>query len=178
MARLLMKKYWWVMMLRGIIALVFALLAIFWTDLTLEILVVLFAIYAIGEGVFAIAASIQASKKHEQWGVFLLEGVLGIIAGVFILTWPGISIMIFVYLIALWALLTGLAEILIGASVELSPTARSMIVIVGVLSLILGVVMLAYPAATIIVLIWLLGIYALIAGIAMIVFSVELKKFK
>jgi len=61
--------------------------------------------------------------------------------------------------------------------VELGPTAKSMIVLVGVLSLILGVVMLAYPAATIAILIWLLGIYALIAGIAMIVFSLELRKF-
>jgi len=177
MAKKLMKKYWWVMMLRGIIALIFALLAVFWTELTLEILVVLFAIFAIGEGFFAIASSIEASKKHEQWGLFLLEGVLGLVVGLLILSWPGISVVIFVYLIAMWALVTGLMEIWIGGSAELGPTAKSMIVLVGILSLILGVVMLAYPGATITVLIWLLGIYAFIVGIAMVIFSLEIKKF-
>lgn len=178
MGNKMMSRYWWVMLLRGILAVVFALLAFFWTGLTLEVLVLLFAIFAIGEGVFAIGASIEASKHHEKWGTFLLEGVLGIIAGVIIISWPGISVAIFVYLIALWALITGLVEILVGGTVEITPTAKSMIILVGVLSLILGVVMLAYPAATITILIWLLGVYALIAGIAMIIFSVQLKSLK
>ncbi len=178
MGNKMMSKYWWVMLLRGILAIIFAFLAFFWTGLTLEVLVVLFAIFAIGEGLFAIGASIQASKHHEKWGTFLLEGVLGIIAGVIILTWPGISIVIFVYLIALWALITGLVEILIGGTTEITPTAKSMIILVGVLSLILGVVMLAYPGATIAILIWLLGVYALVAGIAMMVFSFQLKNLK
>lgn len=176
MDKKMMQRYWWTIMLRGVLAIIFAILAIFWTGLTLEILVVLFAIYAIGEGLFAIFSSIDASKHHEKWGWFVLEGVLGVIAGILILSWPGISVVIFVYLIALWALITGLAEILIGATAAINPTAKSMMIIVGVLSLILGVVMLVYPGITVAIMVWLIGLYALIAGIAMIVFSFQIKK--
>lgn len=176
MDKKMMGRYWWIIMLRGIIAIIFAMLAIFWTGLTLEILVVLFAIFAIGEGIFAIFSAIEASKHHEKWGSFVLEGALGVIAGILIISWPGISVMIFVYLIALWALITGLVEILIGATAEINDTAKSMMVIVGVLSLILGIAMLVYPGITVAIMVWLMGIYALIAGIAMIVFSFQIKK--
>ena len=171
-----MKKYWWIMMLRGFLAVLFAMLALFWTNLTLEILIVLFAVFAIGEGFFAIIASIQAAKEHEGWGLFLLEGVLGIVAGVFVLHWPEISVIIFVYFIAFWALATGILELLMSGMKELSSVAKTMIMIVGILSIILGVAVLVYPLQTVYLLIWFLGIYALIGGIAMIIFSSELKK--
>lgn len=170
------KRYWWVVLMRGIFAILFALCCFFWTGLTLEILVLLFAILAIADGFFNVMSSVDAAKKDENWGVLLLEGLLGIIIGALIIGWPAITLTILVYLVGAWAIVTGIIEIWASFATDLVQTAKYLLMVIGIISLILGIVVLAYPLATLAVVIWILGIYALIAGIALIAFSVQVKR--
>ena len=107
----LLAKYWWVLLLRGIVAIGFGVIAWLWPALTLETLVLFFGAFALVSGVFLVFAAFAGRRTHDQWWVLLLEGLLGITLGV--LTWraPGVTALALVLYIAAWALVTGVLEI-------------------------------------------------------------------
>jgi uncharacterized membrane protein HdeD (DUF308 family) len=105
------RHYWWIMAIRGILAVLFGLAAIVWPGLTLLVLVLLFGAYAIIDGVMAVFISLQERIVSPRWWVLLLEGIAGIIAGVLTFLWPAITALVLLYLIAFWAIVTGLLEI-------------------------------------------------------------------
>src|SRR5689334_14735051 len=107
----LMSRYWWALVLRGVAAIMFGVLALAWPGLTLQVLVALFGAYALVDGVFAVVAAIGGRQHTDQWFLLLLEGLLGIVVGV--VTWaaPGITATALVLYIALWSVVTGVLEI-------------------------------------------------------------------
>jgi len=104
---------------RGIAALVFGVIALVWPNLTVLALVLLFGIYAIISGITAVAAALQNREVHG-WGVLLFEGVLWLLAGVVALVWPGITALSFLYLLAAWAIITGILELIAPLSFPMS----------------------------------------------------------
>lgn len=160
--------YSWVLILRGILAVLFGLLALLWTGLTLELLVFIFAAYALIDGTLAIIHSFGASKEGKKWWVLLLEGLCGIALGVLVLVWPAMVIMILIYLIAIWALLTGVVEFFVSFAIPWGEWPKWLMFFAGILSIVLGILMFAYPIATVAVLIWFLGAYCLVFGIMLI----------
>ena len=107
----LLARYWWVIALRGVIAVLFGLLAFFIPGITLLTLVLLFGAYALLDGSFDIVSAIRAPSHH--WAL-VLEGIVGIIAGILTFVWPGITAMVLLYLIGFWAIFTGVLEIVAG----------------------------------------------------------------
>jgi len=171
-----LSRYSWAMVIRGVIAILFGVLALFWPDITLELLVFLFAFYALFDGIIAIIASISSMKHHKQWWAFLLEGLLGIGAGIFALILPEVTLFVLLYVISAWAVVTGLMEIIAVFSSGWDEPTKLLIGLAGLASIILGVVMFLYPSGSLLVLSWLLGIYALIFGILLMMFGVQIKK--
>src|SRR5689334_9691466 len=106
-----LTRSWWALALRGLFALLFGVLAILWPGLTLEVLVLLWGAYALADGVFAIAAAIAGAGRFHHWWALLLEGVVGIAAGVVTFLWPGITALALLFVIAAWAVVTGILEI-------------------------------------------------------------------
>ena len=170
-----LASYSWSMILRGVIAILFGVLALFWPSLTLEILIFIFAFYALIDGFIAIFISISSAKKHTQWGIFLFEGIIGLLIGIIALVWPGITMVILLYIIAVWAILTGLLELFGAIAIPWEAATRWLLGFGGVLSLILGVLMFVFPITSLFVIVILLGIYALVFGILMIVFGIKLR---
>ncbi len=166
------------MIIRGILAILFGLLALFMPGLTLELLVFLFAFYALFDGFLGIVASITAMSHHQQWWVFLLEGILGLAVGVAALVWPGITMVILLYLIAAWAVLTGLMELFGAIAVPFDAGTRWLIGIAGVLSLFLGILMFVYPITSLFILVLFVGIYALLFGALLVIFGIRVKLAK
>lgn len=171
-----LTRYSWAMIIRGIIAILFGVLALFWPDITIELLVFLFAFYVLFDGIIAIIAAISSMAHHKQWWAFLLEGLLGIAAGIFALILPAVTLFVLIYIIAAWAVITGLMEIIAVFSVGWDEGTKLLIGLAGLVSIILGLIIFLYPSASLLVLSWLIGIYALLFGILLMIFGVQVKK--
>ena len=165
---------WWLFLLRGIAAILFGILAFAWPGLTLLTLVVVFAIYAIFDGVFAIATAIMGTENHRWW-LLLLGGIVSIVAGLVVLNYPLMSATVFVYFLAVWAIMTGIAEILFGVQLRDAIKDEWLYVLGGIVSIIFGVWVLREPVAGALAEVWLIAMYALIFGIIQVVLSFRLK---
>src|SRR6266571_2642250 len=102
---------WWALAIRGLAAVVFGVLTILWPGITLEVLVLLFGAYALVQGAFAVVATVQSAERGMQWWSHLLEGIVSILAGLLTFLWPGLTALVLLYLIAIWAILVGVFEI-------------------------------------------------------------------
>ena len=120
-------------LVRGIAAILFGILTLVWPNLTLSVLVLLFGVFAVVSGITAVAAALR-NTDEQGWGLLLLEGILGILAGVIALVWPGITALAFLYLLAAWAILTGIFEFVAPLSFPMSGGRAVLMVLAGVLS--------------------------------------------
>jgi len=167
-------RNWWAFVIRGVLAVAFGLIAFFMPGVTMLSLVLVFAAYAISDGVFAIVAAVRAGKAGERWTLFALEGVVGILAGLGAAAWPGLTVAFFIGLIAAWALITG--GFMLAAAVRVDGEhGRVWLILAGLASIVYGVLLVVAPMAGALVLTWWIGAYALIFGIAMLVFAFRLR---
>jgi uncharacterized membrane protein HdeD (DUF308 family) len=158
---------WRAMVLRGIVAVLFGLAALFWPGLTLFVLLVCFGVYALVDGLLAIVAGIRASGGR-RW-LLLAEGTLGLLAGLVVLFWPGQTALVLVYVISAWAIFTGLLKVLMAVAFRREIENGWLMILGGLLSVLFGIVLGAMPGAGLVTLVWLVGIYALILGVALVV---------
>ncbi len=170
-----LAKHWWAFLLRGIVAILFALLAFLATSFTLNLLLIFLGIYLLLDGLFTVIASLMAAGDHKNWWILLLEGIVSLAAGIFVFAWPVLTLTILIYIVAFWAIITGIFEFLASLSATWAAPGKIFIGITGVLSVILGIVILLNPLFTITATIWLIGIYALIIGLSLIFFGIKLK---
>jgi uncharacterized membrane protein HdeD (DUF308 family) len=158
---------WWALALRGVVAILFGIIAIFWPGITATVLVLWFGIYALVDGVFALVAGLRAARQHGRSGALLLEGILNILIGIIIFLMPGAALIVLIYLIALWAVVTGIA--LTAAGMALTRLSGEWLLVAsGLLSILLGIVLFVQPAVGVVALSWWLGAYALLFGIALV----------
>src|SRR4051812_40177876 len=101
---------WWMLLLRGILAVIFGLLCVVYPNVTLFVMKIMFGVYALVDGIFALASSIPTAKGCPRRWSTLLEGIVGVTLGLLILIWPGITVFGLLYLIGAWAIITGIFE--------------------------------------------------------------------
>ena len=168
-----LPRHWWVVALRGLAAIVFGILAFVWPGITLTVLILFFGAYAIVDGVLALYAAFRSRGQHVWASV--LEGILGIAAGLIAFFWPGITALALLIVIAVWAILTGVMEVI--AAVELRHVIRNewFLILSGLLSVVFGILLLVQPAAGALALVWLIGLYAVIFGIGMLALAWRLR---
>jgi uncharacterized membrane protein HdeD (DUF308 family) len=166
---------WWALVLRGLAAIAFGILAFLWPHITVTALVFLWGAYALVDGVFAIAAGIKSYEKSKRWWVLLLEGLLSVAAGVLAFVIPGITALVLLLLIAAWAIVTGAFEI--GAAIQLRKyiTGEWLLALAGVASVLFGFALLFNPNAGAIAVVWLIGAYAVLFGLLLVALGFRLK---
>jgi uncharacterized membrane protein HdeD (DUF308 family) len=166
---------WWALVLRGIAAILFGVLAFVWPHITLTALVFLFGAYALVDGLFAIVAGVKAHAEFKRWWVLLLEGIFSVIAAVFAFALPSITAMVLLILIAAWAIVTGAFEI--GAAIQLRNyiTGEWLLVLAGLASVLLGFALLINPGAGAVALVWLIGAYAILFGVLLLGLGFKLR---
>jgi uncharacterized membrane protein HdeD (DUF308 family) len=174
----LLIQNWWVLALRGAIAVLFGVLALLWPGITIEVLILLFGIYAIADGIFAIVSGVRAAQRDERWGALVLEGIAGIIAGIIALFVPLAAALAFVYLFAAWALVTGILEIYAAIRLRHEIEGEWLLALTGILSAALGIFIAIFPGAGLIALVWMIGIYAIIVGALMLVLAFRLRSLR
>jgi uncharacterized membrane protein HdeD (DUF308 family) len=168
-------RNWWVVLLRGVFAIVLGLISLLAPGLTLEVLVLIFAIYAIADGALAIVAGVRAAERHERWGALILEGILGVAAGAVMLALPGATLVFLVVFLGAWAIVTGV--VLLAAAIRLRRMHGEWLLVAnGIVSLLLGAVLFLSPITGIVVLSWWIGFYALVFGILLIVLAFRLRR--
>ena len=161
---------WWALVIRGIAAIVFGLGALFWPGVSLLVLVILYGAYAIVDGVAALVGAFQAAERHRRWWPLVLEGIVGILAGLIAFVWPGITAIVLVWIIGAWAIIQGCLEIAAGLRF-----ASWVLTIAGILSVIFGMILLVFPGAGALSLAWLMGAYALVFGVLLLVHGFGLR---
>jgi uncharacterized membrane protein HdeD (DUF308 family) len=168
------SRNWWMFAVRGVVAVIFGVLALVWPGQTLQALVLVFGAYALVDGIFAIFTGIAARGYFERWWAMLLEGVAGVVIGLLTFFWPNITALALLYLIAAWALITGIFEIVTAIQLRRVITGEWMLILGGLLSIILGVLLFVFPGAGAVSVVWMIGIYAIFFGISEIIFAFRL----
>jgi uncharacterized membrane protein HdeD (DUF308 family) len=168
-----LARSWWAAAIRGLIAVVFGLIALFWPGLALGALIIVFGAYAFVDGVFALVAAVRSAEHHTSWWVQALEGILGIIAGIVAFVWPGLTALALLYVIAAWALVTGLLEVAAAYRLrhEGEGTEPWLLGLAGLASIIFGLLLVAFPGAGALAVLWLIGVFALIFGVLLLVMA-------
>ena len=161
-----LARHWWVIGLRGLAAILFGVLAFVWPGMTLAVLVLLFGAYALVDGVLTLIAAFRGGVQHRI--VMLVEGVVSVLAGLAAFVWPGLTALVLLYIIAFWAIVTGVLEIVAAIRVRRAISNELGLVIGGVLSVVFGVVLLIAPGAGALAVIFLIGAYAVVFGIALL----------
>lgn len=170
----LLARNWWAVALRGVFALIFGAIALLLPGVTIGALVLLFAVYMLVDGIFAILSGIRAASHHERWGGLILEGVADLVASGIAFFWPLATVLAFVFLAAAWAIVSGI--LLLSATFRLHPAhGRWLMGLGGAVSLIWGVLLAIAPIPGAIVLTWWMGAYALFFGGALIALGFQLR---
>jgi uncharacterized membrane protein HdeD (DUF308 family) len=170
-----LARYWWVLALRGVLAIIFGILAVLWPGLTLITLVLFFGAYAFVDGIFAVIAGITSRERDQRWWAAVLEGIAGIIFGVLTFVWPGMTALVLLYFIAAWALVTGILEIVAAVRLRQVIDNEWMMILGGIVSIILGGLLFLFPGAGALGLTWMIGIYAIVFGILFTVLAFRLR---
>jgi uncharacterized membrane protein HdeD (DUF308 family) len=153
---------------RGIAAVLFGIIALVWPKLTLSTLVFLFGVFAVVSGITAVVAALR-NTDEQGWGLLLFQGIVGILAGVVALVWPGITALAFLYLLAAWAILTGIVELVAPLSFPMSGGRTVLMVLAGLVSIVFGILIAAQPSSGLLAVVWLIGVYAIVYGVMYIV---------
>ena len=166
---------WWYLVLRGALSLLFGMAALLLPGQLLVTLVLLFGAYMLVDGLIAILYGVSVSHGNRVW-VLLLEGALGILVGVITFLWPHITARLLLYLIASWAIVTGVLEIAAMGWLRGVGLSGLLLAVSGVFSVALGVALFFAPEAGLVALTWLLGSYALVFGALLIWLGLHLRR--
>jgi uncharacterized membrane protein HdeD (DUF308 family) len=170
-----LAKNWWMLLLRGIAAIVFGLLALAWPGMTLLTLVLFYGAYALVDGVLAVVAAITGGAPMPRWWLAIV-GLLGIAAGLLTFLMPGLTAILLLYFIAGWAIATGVLQIIGAIRLRKEIDNEWLLILGGIVSVLFGVAMMAAPGAGALALITVIGIYAVITGVLLVALSFRLKK--
>jgi uncharacterized membrane protein HdeD (DUF308 family) len=172
-----LSRYWWAVVLRGALAVLFGLLTLIWPGVTVLVLVALFGAYALVDGVIALVTAVVGGRENRSQRVWqIVEGVAGILIGIMTFAWPGVTTLVLLWLIAFWALVTGILEIVAAIRLRREIQGEWMLILSGALSVVFGLLLIVWPAAGALTVVTLIGIYALIFGAALVMLGLRLRK--
>ncbi len=169
---------WWTFVLRGIAAILFGLLTILMPGIALLTLVLLWGAYAVVEGVINVVAAFRRTAADQQpWWALLIEGVVSIAAGAIAFLWPGLTALALLYIIAAWALVTGVLEIVAAIRLRKQIQGEWMLAVAGALSIAFGLLLFLFPGAGALTVVLWIGAYAVVFGIMLIALGMRLRKW-
>jgi uncharacterized membrane protein HdeD (DUF308 family) len=169
-----LAENWWAIAIRGLLGVLFGVVALILTGATILSIVLVFAAYLLVDGIFAIVAAVRAARRHDRWGMLTFEGIVNIVTAAIAVVWPGLTVFAFALIMGAWAIVTG--ALVLGAAFRLNiQHGRWWLLLSGAASLAFGVLLIVAPLAGAIVLTWWLGAYALVFGLALLVLAFRLR---
>jgi uncharacterized membrane protein HdeD (DUF308 family) len=159
-----LAERWWTLVLRGAVAILFGALTFALPQISLLVLVMLWAAYALVDGVLNLILAARGARAGRRWGWLVFEGIVSIAAGVLAIVWPDITAVALLVVIAAWAIVTGVAEIAVAIRLRRQLHGEWLLVVSGLLSIAFGVLLVVYPGAGILAMLWMVGAYAIVFG--------------
>ena len=172
---MLLARNWWAFLLRGILAVIIGLIAVFYPGAAFLSLVLIFGAFALVDGVFAIVAAFAGGVHSENWWWLILEGLFGVLIGILTIVQPAAMGLAWVFVIGVWAVVTGVFEIITAIRLRKEITGEWALIVGGLLSVIFGLLLAFYPISGALAVGFIVGIYALIVGALFIVLAFRLR---
>jgi uncharacterized membrane protein HdeD (DUF308 family) len=169
-----LKHEWWLLLLRGACAVLFGVLAFAWPGLTGSLLVLLFGAWMLVNGVFALGIAWRAPSGMPGRGWLAVIGFLAVAAGIVTFYEPDITAVSLLFLIAAWAIAAGVSEIVVAVRLRRELRNEWALIAGGILSVLFGVLLLAWPSAGALSIVWLIGGYAIAFGLLLLVAAFRL----
>jgi len=170
-----MKRNWWLMVLRGVWAVLFGLMAFAWPRLTGEVLVLLFGVFALANGIFTLGLGFRAPAGMPGKGRLVVLGLLGAAAGLLTFLYPGVTALTLLWVIGFWAIFTGALEIAAAVALRKELSNEWLLIVSGILSVIFGGLVIARPGAGALSIVWLIGSYAILYGAMLLMIAFKLR---
>jgi uncharacterized membrane protein HdeD (DUF308 family) len=171
----LLSRNWWTLVVRGILAIIFGILAFLWPGLTLVTLVIFFGAYALTDGIFAIFGAIRGWGERDDHWLLLLGGLLSVGMGIITFRAPGMTTILLLIYIAAWALATGI--LMFAAAIRLRKEIKGewWLILSGIASIAFALLLMTFPAAGALGLLWLIAMYAVVLGAILIALGLKLR---
>ncbi len=171
----LLASKWWMFLLRGLCAILFGVVAISWPGAVLLTIALFWGVYALLDGATAVAAAVSPKGEERPSWPLLMVGVLGLLAGVLTLLWPGLTALLMLYVVAVWAVLRGVFEIAAAVRLRREIDNEWLLGLSGAASVLFGLLVMFQPDAGAAVVVWLLAGFAIAFGIFNIALAFRLK---
>lgn len=172
-----LARHWWVLMLRGVLAIIFGVITFTRPIYTLRTLVLLFGLYSFIDGLLGVWSALSNRHDTKDWRLMLIGGLAGMAIGVVTLFAPRITAFALVLYIAIWAITTGVVEIAMAVRLRREIQDEWLIAIAGATSIAVGLVLLSRPHAGVVAFAWLIAAYAIVLGFSLIGLSLEVRSF-
>jgi uncharacterized membrane protein HdeD (DUF308 family) len=173
----ILRRTWWVLLLRGLVAIGFGGLILFQPAISLAALVLLFGAYALADGILGVWTGIAGREKHQDWWVLLLVGLLGIGVGLMTFIAPGVTAVALLFYISIWAIGTGVLQIVAAVHLRKEIKGEWLLILCGLVSVAFGVLMMARPGVGAMSLLWMIATYAIALGVVLVMFAFEARAF-
>ena len=171
----LLRRYWWTLVVRGLVAVAFGVLTFFWPGPTIAVLIALFGAYALFDGVAGIVAGIKSIGREDGWWPPLAGGIVSLFAAVVAFFMPSLTLMALLFLIAAWAVLHGIIDIFLAIRLRKAIDGEWLLAFGGTLSILFGLVIVSNPAAGALAVVWWIGAYAFVFGVVLIACGLRLR---
>lgn len=169
-------RNWWLLLLRGLVAIVFALLTWAQPGVSLAALVLVFGIYVLADGLLGVWSAIAKRRDNRHWWLLLLWGVVGIVVGVMTFIMPGITGLVLLMYIAAWAVITGVLQIVAAIRLRKEIKGEWLMILSGLVSVAFGVLLFLQPGAGALAVAWIIAAYAFIFGVLMVLLAFKVRK--
>ncbi len=173
----ILSRKWWLLMLRGALAVAFGVLA--WTQpgVTLAVLVTFFGIYVLADGVLGVWAAVTGHKDLDHWILLLMWGLVGVGVGIMTFVAPGVTAVALLFYIAIWAVTTGVLQIVAAIRLRKEVEGEWLLVLGGLVSVAFGVMLMSRPGAGVLAVLWIIGTYAVIFGVILMLLAFKVRSF-
>jgi uncharacterized membrane protein HdeD (DUF308 family) len=173
----ILSRYWWMILLRGVIAILFGVMVFAQPGITLVSLVFVFACFAIFDGFTNVATALGGRQEHDHWWVLLLAGIAGVGIGLLTFLSPQITALALLFYIALWAIATGLMQIVAAVRLRREIEGEFWLGLAGAASVLFGMLLVARPGAGALAVLWLIGSYAIAYGVILLMLAIKARAF-
>lgn len=172
-----LARNWWSLVIRGLLGICVGIVAFVWPGITITALVLLFGAYALIDGIVSITGAVKAVAAHDRWGALLFEGIVGIGAALVTVLWPAITALSLVFVIAAWAIVTGVMEIAAAIRLRKIIPGEWLLILSGIASVVFGVLVAAVPVAGALVIALWFGAYAFVFGVMLVALGFRLRSW-
>jgi uncharacterized membrane protein HdeD (DUF308 family) len=173
----ILSRYWWTTLLRGLIWVMVGVFLFVKPAIGLMTLALTFGVLVLADGIATIVSAIGGRKEHENWGILLLAGLAGVGVGLLTLFNPGITALVLLFYMAIWAIATGVLELVAAIKLRKEIRGEGWLVLAGLLSIAFGVILMARPGVGALSVLWLIAAYAIGLGVSLIVLSLKSRRF-